>query len=144
MPSVSESYREYMERAVEEYGHPLRPGDIIKVKEIDPYGIDQHTAGAKLDQGKPDLSLLLMFGQALSEVGHVATVGADKYSRGGWQSVPEGIDRYTAAMLRHLFEEHYESRDSDTDLLHAAQVAWNALARLELMLREKKNEADEG
>lgn len=107
--------------------------------EVDPYGIKQHDNGAKLDAGKPDTSLLLMFGRALLEVSKVSTVGAAKYTRGGWQFVPEGVQRYTAALLRHLFKENYERLDNDTELLHAAQVAWNALARLELLLREDED-----
>jgi hypothetical protein len=106
-------------------------------EEADPNGIKQHEAGAKLDAGKPDTSLLLMFGRALLEVAKVSTVGAAKYTRGGWQVVPDGIRRYTAALLRHLFAEQNERLDRDTELLHAAQVAWNALARLELLLREE-------
>lgn len=106
--------------------------------EEDPHGTDHHEQGAKLDAGKPDLSLLLMFGRALQSVGEVATAGAVKYSRGGWQFVPSGIDRYTAALLRHLCKEHYETHDPDLAVLHAAQVAWNALARLELILREEE------
>ena len=109
--------------------------------EEDPNGLNVHTTGAKLDAGKPDASLLLMFGKALTEVAAVGTVGARKYSRGGWQDVEGGIDRYTAALLRHLLKEHSEAVDEDIGLLHAAAVAWNALARLELMLRE---ELDDG
>lgn len=104
--------------------------------EYDPLGIDQHEGGAKLDSGKPDASLLKDFGLALLEVAKVSTKGAIKYSRGGWQEVPDGHNRYTAAMMRHFFQEKYEDIDEDTQMLHMAQVAWNALARLELYLRE--------
>jgi hypothetical protein len=107
--------------------------------EGDPHGLEQHTYGAKLDSGKPDLSLLLMFGHALEEVGRVGTFGADKYTRGGWQGVASGHNRYTAALLRHLCKEHYEEMDADSGLLHAAHAAWNALARLELILREESD-----
>src|SRR5690606_37443511 len=109
------------------------------VSEIDPNGLSPHTPGAKLDGGKPDLSLLVMFGRALQAVGEVGTFGAKKYTRGGWQHVPDGFTRYTAAMLRHVFKENESSVDSDSGLTHAAHAAWNALARLELMLREKEN-----
>jgi hypothetical protein len=106
--------------------------------EKDPTGRDQHELGAKVDAGKPDCSLLGMFGKALRAVSEVGTYGKNKYTRGGWQFVPDGINRYTAAMLRHYFAEHYEVMDKDLPVLHAAQVAWNALARLELLLREKE------
>jgi hypothetical protein len=106
--------------------------------EEDSHGIPQHEPGAKLDKGKPDASLLLMFGKALRAVSEVGTYGAVKYTRGGWQTVPDGENRYTAALLRHLYAEHYEEFDEDLPVLHAAQVAWNALARLELILRRKE------
>jgi hypothetical protein len=96
--------------------------------------IDPHAPGAKLDAGKPDTSLLLDFHLALLEVAAVGTYGAKKYSRGGWKTVPDGVDRYTAAMLRHLLAEQVGERDEESDLRHAAQVAWNALARLQLLL----------
>ena len=106
---------------------------------LDPYGAKQHDPGAKNDKGKADLSLLVLFGKALSEVGAVGTMGAEKYTRGGWQFVPDGFERYTAAMLRHVFEENYSPMDDESGLLHAAHAAWNALARLELLLREQAN-----
>lgn len=121
------------------------PGEIGYI-EGDPNGIDQHAAGAKLDTGKADLSLLGFFGKALYAVADVGTGGAIKYTRGGWQAVPDGVDRYTAAMLRHYFAEHATEYDKDLveylghETLHSAHVAWNALARLELILREKDNE----
>jgi hypothetical protein len=106
--------------------------------EEDPNGTDQHSSGAKLDSNKPDMSLLGMFGKALLAVAEVGTFGADKYTRGGWQHVPNGFDRYTAAMLRHYFKEDGSDMDDDLPVLHASQVCWNALARLELKLKEKK------
>jgi len=111
----------------------------LKPKDVDPRGIDQHELGAKLDAGKVDTSLLLMFSRALNEVAKVGTYGATKYSRGGWRHVADGITRYTSAMLRHLFKEMDEDYDAESGLLHAAQTAWNALARLELILRESED-----
>ena len=119
------------------YGEKEYPGNT---EEVDPNGKDAHEAGSKLDAGKPDCSLLGFFGKALLEVSKVGTIGAKKYSRGGWQHVDSGFDRYTAAMLRHNLAEGYDERDEDTGMYHCAQVAWNALARLELFLREKDNE----
>lgn len=107
--------------------------------EKDPNGISQHSIGAKLDSGKPDCSLLGFFGKALLAVAEVGTHGARKYTRGGWQFVDDGFNRYTAAMLRHYLEENASETDSELPVYHAAQVAWNALARLELMLREKED-----
>jgi len=82
--------------------------------------------------------VLLSFSRSLQEVGKVGTYGANKYSDGGWISVPNGQQRYTDAMLRHLMREaDGEMLDPDTKLHHAAHTAWNALARLDLMLRER-------
>lgn len=107
-------------------------------REVDPHGFTSATPGAKLDHGKPDLSLLLMFGTALSAVGDVATFGAKKYTRGGWQFVPDGTTRYMAAMLRHVFKSFRESHDADSGLHHLAHAAWNSLAILELTLRKEE------
>ena len=106
--------------------------------ECDPHGLDQHQPGAKLDANKNRLGLVLHgFARALQEVGKVGTYGANKYTDNGWVEVPDGIERYTDAMYRHLLTEAQGERtDKDTELLHSAHVAWNALARLDLMLRE--------
>lgn len=106
--------------------------------EKDPNGLNQHEPGAKLDYGKIKPALVMAgFARALTEVSEVATYGAEKYSPNGWAHVPDGVERYTNAMYRHLLQEETEGAiDSETGLYHAAQAAWNALARLELMLRE--------
>lgn len=108
--------------------------------ETDPTGRDRHAPGAKLDAGKVRLGLVLHdFARALTAVGEVGTFGATKYSAHGWLSVPEGAERYTDAMYRHLFAEaRGETHDPDSGLAHAAHAAWNALARLELALIEKE------
>ena len=108
------------------------------MSERDPNGTDPHSPGAKLDAGKNRVGLVIGgFARALCAVGEVGTYGANKYTANGWQSVPNGIERYTDAMHRHLLREAVgEARDPDTELLHAAHAAWNALARLDLMLRE--------
>lgn len=106
--------------------------------EVDPYGVDQHMPGAKLDSGKILAGILGDFSRALEEVAKVGTAGAQKYTRGGWQSVPDGPRRYEDAMWRHLLKNYQELRDKDTGCLHLAQVIWNAMASLELMLREEE------
>lgn len=98
-----------------------------------------HSPGAKLDTGKNRLSLVVCgFSRALQAVGEVGTMGANKYTANGWVEVPNGVERYTDAMLRHLLKEaEGEERDPESELRHAAHTAWNALARLDLMLRAK-------
>jgi hypothetical protein len=99
---------------------------------------DLNRPGVKDDNGKNRMGLVVgYFPRALKEVGKVATFGARKYTPYGWLSVPNGIERYTDAMHRHLIDEAIgEVVDNESDILHAAHAAWNALARLELMLRE--------
>lgn len=106
--------------------------------ESDPLGKTANEPGAKLDAGKNRMGLVLNgFPHALLAVGEVATYGANKYSDHGWMKVPNGHERYTDAMLRHLLAEASGKRiDDETGLTHAAAVAWNALARLELMLNQ--------
>lgn len=105
---------------------------------------------AKDDSGKVDLSYLGDFGLALTEVARVCQAGNKKYTeltgkdaRSSWRNVPNGFIRYTAALLRHYFKSVDEEGDGDLDkwekdITHDAQIAWNALARLELKLRGLK------
>jgi len=81
----------------------------------------------------------LAFSRALTEVAKVGTYGANKYSDNGWLHVPNAESRYTDAMLRHLLSEFENEIDEETGLLHAAQVAWNALARLHFILLRRLN-----
>ena len=107
--------------------------------ETDPNGKSLNEPGAKGDAGKLRPALVLGdFARALIEVSEVGTYGAKKYTSHGWLTVPGGIERYDEAMMRHwLKEKAGEDTDPDTGLLHQAHLAWNALARLDLMLREK-------
>lgn len=108
------------------------------MSEVDPNGKAANESGSKLDAGKNRLSLVLFgFSRALKAVGEVGTYGANKYTDNGWMEVPDGERRYSDAMLRHLLQEASGERcDQDTGLLHAAHAAWNALARLDLMIRD--------
>lgn len=99
---------------------------------------DLHIPGAKDDAEKRRMGLVVMgFARALDAVADVATYGARKYTDDGWVSVDDGQRRYTDAMLRHITAEgRGEAVDAESGLAHAAHSAWNALARLELALRE--------
>lgn len=113
-----------------------KEGVAVKVeKDIDP-----HAPGAKLDSGKPLAGVLLEFSRALEAVVDVGTFGANKYSRCGWMSVPDGEQRYADALMRHLLACQREVDDPDSGLPHLAHLAWNCLAVLELRLaRESRN-----
>lgn len=115
--------------------------------EVDPHGLDSHTKGAKLDAGKPAVwsGLLDYFPRACLAVAEVSTLGAKKYAWKGWEVVPDGIRRYGDAMARHILAESIDGpRDNGPKglgVLHAAQIAWNAMARLELIIREQENKS---
>lgn len=105
-------------------------------------GIDNGTTGGpagavKYDAGKAPIFKggLGYFPTAIEAVSTVSAFGATKYAWDGWRHVPDGLSRYTDAMVRHLAAEAKgEAVDPDSGLPHAWHVAWNALARLELLL----------
>ena len=108
------------------------------ITESDPNGLDLKTPGSKADAGKSPVlrGCLQYFPRALRLVSDVSLRGAQKYAWRGWEQVANGPERYGDALGRHLLDEAIDGPiDKDTGLLHAAQVAWNALARLELILR---------
>lgn len=108
--------------------------------ERDPNGKDLHEVGAKADAGKVRMELLPL--EAMQEIAKVMTFGANKYTDGGWRHVPNGIERYKGALLRHLMKEEFEDLDDETGELHAAAVACNALFRLQLILDAKREESE--
>jgi hypothetical protein len=109
--------------------------------ESDPNGVKEHEPGAKLDANKPKIvkGVLQYFPRAINEVAKVSEFGATKYTWKGWQDVKDGIERYTDALGRHILAEEIEGPiTDDSGLLHASHIAWNSLARLELILRKKE------
>src|SRR3990172_1496625 len=108
--------------------------------EKDPNGIQKGEPGAKLDANKIPVTrgCLHYFPRALLAVAELSGLGARKYSWKGWEKVSDGINRYGDALGRHelAIEGDFQRRDKDTGALEATAVAWNALARLELILRE--------
>lgn len=95
--------------------------------------------GTKYDGGKPRVGEMLQdFAIPLLEVTKAWEYGADKYEERNWRKVEGGKARYTNALLRHLLAEEERLVDEESGLLHAAHVAWNALARLWFILEEKE------
>jgi len=110
------------------------------MSEVDPHGTPPSAPGAKLDAGKAPVlrGALRYFPRALTAIAEVSDFGAKKYTWNGWESVPDGINRYGDALARHML---VDGLDAQSGLSHAAHAAWNALARLELILRQE--EADQ-
>lgn len=93
-----------------------------------------HTkTGEKFDTGKERWDLLPL--EALKEVVEVLTYGAAKYEPNGWKRVPDGENRYYAAQQRHSVANRLgEDFDEESNLLHLAHEACNALFRLQLKI----------
>lgn len=137
--------------------------------EADPNGLSPNTPGAKLDAGKnrvwlmlegfaPALSLLMgehtkhpgwrtvdatramaRWPWALEAIAEVTTIGAKKYTPGGWATVENGFARYMDAYGRHGLalakgQKYDDDGPGSTGCLHAAQQGWNLLAALTLTL----------
>lgn len=97
--------------------------------------------GKKFDSDKAPIvqGLFNYFPNALLAVAEVSKYGKEKYNveyeDQNWRGVANGFTRYTDAAGRHLVMESLEGLyDSESRLMHAAHMAWNALARLEFLL----------
>lgn len=112
----------------------------VQSTEIDPNGKSPNEAGAKLDAGKVCPSLIIEgMARALWGVAEVATFGMMKYTRDGWVSVSDGQFRYANAQYRHVLKRAMgETIDPDSELWHLKHEAWNALAKLDLAMREEE------
>lgn len=109
--------------------------------ERDPNGKQAGEPGAKLDDGKPLIvrGVMHYFPRALKAIAAVSEYGSKKYRWGGWKTVPDGAERYGEALGRHIVDEEIDGPiDPKTGHLHAAHEAWNALARLEHILRDQE------
>ena len=95
--------------------------------------------GIKYDQDKLRLAeMIIDFAPELQELCKVWTFGANKYEKSNWKLVVNGKDRYSNALIRHLIAEEDNLYDDESKLLHAAHIAFNALARIHFILEEKK------
>lgn len=94
----------------------------------------------KFDAGKPRMWLLPFV--SLYEIARVLTFGAKKYAAHSWQTVPDGEERYTNALLRHLTSiQEGETHDKESGLLHWSHVGCNALFMIWFALRKEQNAA---
>lgn len=96
--------------------------------------------GIKHDGEKLPYHIVLckQFPNAINAVVKRSSDGHKKYEEWdgdwkNWERVKDGYLTYSNALLRHLFNE-----GDDNSIEHDIAVAWNALARLELKLKESK------
>lgn len=81
--------------------------------------------------------MVLQFPRALKAIARRSEIGHEKYADidQDWQGFTiTPIEQYQDAIIRHLMND---GESHETELDHAAAVAWNAIAILELKLREK-------
>lgn len=89
------------------------------------------TTGVKDDKEKLRYDLLPW--RALDGLVSVLTFGARKYFPNGWRTVPNGRDRYIAALLRHLSAiQKGEKVDKESGLRHIDHLLTNAAFLSEL------------
>ena len=82
--------------------------------------------GVKYDNGK--LLWNLLPAAEVEDVVRVLTMGANKYSPDNWKVVPDAVERYYAALLRHLIAwRKGELTDPESGLPHLAHVTCNTL-----------------
>jgi hypothetical protein len=80
------------------------------------------TTGRKDDSSKIRMDLLPF--DSLEEISKVLTFGAKKYAPNNWKFVENPVERYEAAMLRHISAyKQGELLDSETGLPHLAHAA---------------------
>lgn len=85
---------------------------------------DDGESGNKFDDSKTDLTLVPP--ELTEAVARVMMFGVQKYSRGGWRSVPDARRRYFAALLRHLHRyQAGEDNDAETGMPHLWHAATN-------------------
>lgn len=82
--------------------------------------------GMKFDAGKARYDLVPL--GPLRGVAEVLTYGAEKYAAHSWQTVPDALPRYIAAMHRHLNAVLVDAEvlDAESGLRHAWHFLTNA------------------
>lgn len=91
--------------------------------------------GKKNDEGKLRFDLVLP--EFEEDVAAVLTSGAEKYGANSWQKLDDGINRYYAALRRHISAwRKGEKVDTETNINHLAHAACNIMF---LMYLEKEN-----
>lgn len=114
--------------------HPIQAGSV------------ELTSSSKDDVGKRMVSSLVFgyFPRALRAVAEVSEYGMRKYNADpgdrGFLDVDDAERRYTDALGRHLLEdlEGQVINHEDGGVRVDAQIAWNALARIEYRLIEEE------
>lgn len=99
----------------------------------------------KYSKPNPYRGVLYRFPRAILAVAEISEHGTMKHEVPlddvSYRDLPDGAMLYREAGCRHMLKEAIEGPiDPDFNKLHAAHEAWDALARLEIILIEKEKE----
>jgi hypothetical protein len=96
---------------------------------------DQRGVGLKFDAGKTRMSLLPF--DALRAIADVLTFGAQKYKAHSWRTIPNALERYKDAALRHWVAlESGEWLDPESKLPHVGHLGCDVLFIVALALSQ--------
>lgn len=101
---------------------------------------DATKEGRKVGKVRMDLVMQDM-PRAIEALARVMTWALDAkgYKESDWLHVPDAINKYSGGMHRHdNKEKRGQEFDDESGLEHAIHTAWNAMARVELILRKKE------
>jgi hypothetical protein len=94
--------------------------------------------GIKFDNGDEKIKWMLVPWLALKEITKVLMAGAVKYLPDNWKKVPDSINRYKEALLRHVIADaEGELVDKDYGLLHLAHAGCCILFLIWFYIQEK-------
>ncbi len=80
----------------------------------------------KKDKDKVRLDLVQP--EFIEEVGEVLTFGAKKYAADSWKEIPDPVDRYYAALMRHILSwRKGEKADPESGMPHLWHAACNCM-----------------
>lgn len=102
---------------------------ITKIKNSE--GANTPSGEFKNDRLDDKLRWELLPMEEIEDIVKVFHYGAKKYAPDSWKNVPDGFERYRAALMRHMMAYLKGERiDPESGLQHLAQVAWNGIAML--------------
>lgn len=115
----------------------LADNTIFATRIVEPIIYEEVQKGNKQDADK--LRYDLVSPDFEESVAEVLTFGANKYAPDNWKLVPNGKERYYAALKRHLSAwRKGEEVDADSGLSHLSHVACNVMFLMYFDKQEKQ------
>lgn len=126
--------------SLQPYHHPHMRRGLPAIKERTmQQGFNPSESTRKDGKVRADL-VMSGFPLAIMEMGRLMgwALEGKGYKEGDFKNVPDAIKKYRAAMYRHDLKETIGPvTDDESGLHHAVHTAWNAMARLEVILMEQ-------